>query len=951
MKKKIGLLTLALLSFGLVACGGESTPTEGPATDTPTEQPAEKPTEKPTETPVIAVLTINVSGEKKVGEVITFVAFLDGSPLTSQSDVTYTCSDAEAMEINGNKATLLKAGTFTVNAAHKNGAKASVELTIEEGQKLLTIAEAKKAADGTLVHIQGKITASAGKSAFIADETGGMSIFSWWSGSDDTAVNNKRFTAGDSVDMVAQVSSHEGAKELISYTNGAAIDGCYAKKLDTEVDSMTPINLNETVLKSLTKASIGDVYTFDAAYVSEQTLGEGGLYTVTLKMGETTFALKSNGSTSRTSSYDPDFDDLKARFDALQLEEGDVIKVTTPFASVYNGTNQFAFYSQGTKFERVTPLTVKTVTIDGDETRNLVAGDTLTLTAAVAPASFTGGVTWSSDHPEIATVADGVVTAVAAGTAIITATSVDNPAVSDTVTINVTAAAVPATSVTLNKTEATLHIKTDETVTLTATMAPEDTTDSITWSSSDATVATVADGVVTALKAGTATITAKANDTALATCTITVVEFSTISEIKKGNSYYLKGVVSAKNSKAFVLSDATGSIYTYMNATPSVNIGDVVTVKATASEHNTCLQLGGNPEVNVLTGETGTPEEATPLTAEVATAWADGTHNTVADNKKYSWRTTIGKTSNGKYYLLPIEGSSTVIEPVYLSATDFPLIVGKEYDVEAFYIGYTGDYAQMVITKVAAPEVYVGLNKETESVRVGQQVTLTATVSLSEGFTDNSVTWTTSDEAIATVADGVVTGVAIGTATITATSVADPTKSASCVVTVESAFEAQTFNKVTSTADIAVGDTVTLVCPLAAGAKVVGAFNSGNYYGGLDVTISENSFQSLADMTTFTVEAGSSEGKFLLKDIATGKYLQVKYGNNNIYHIDDAAQATDWQITINDQGNVVISCTVSGTKNGNPDVQNRSIRWNTGSPRFTTYTSGQTAIDLYELAA
>ena len=345
MKKKIGLLTLALLSFGLVACGGESTPTERPVTDTPTE--------KPTETPVLAVLSINVSGEKKVGEVITFVAFLDGSPLTSQSDVTYTCSDAEAMEINGNKATLLKAGTFTVNAAHKNGAKASVELTIEEGQKLLTIAEAKQANDGTLVHIQGKITASAGTSAFIADETGGMYIYNWWYESDDTAVNNKKFTAGDSVDMVAQVASYNSAKQLISYTNGAAIDGCYAKKLDAEVASMTPINLDETVLTSLTTASVGDVYTFDAAYVSEKT--QGGLHTVTLKMGETTLALASSGSTSKTSSYDPDFDDLKDRFDALQLEEGDVIKVTTPFASVYKGTNQFAFFSQGTKFERVTP--------------------------------------------------------------------------------------------------------------------------------------------------------------------------------------------------------------------------------------------------------------------------------------------------------------------------------------------------------------------------------------------------------------------------------------------------------------------------------------------------------------------------------------------------------------------------------------------------------------------
>ena len=950
MKKKIGLLTLALLSFGLVACGGESTPTEGPATDTPTEQPTEKPTEKPTETPVIAVLTIKVSGAKKVGEVITFVAFLDGSPLTSQSDVTYTCSDAEAMEINGNKATLLKAGTFTVNAAHKNGAKASVELTIEEGQKLLTIAEAKQANDGTLVHIQGKITASAGTSAFIADETGGMYIYNWWYESDDTAVNNKKFTAGDSVDMVAQVASYNSAKQLISYTNGAAIDGCYAKKLDTEVASMTPINLDETVLKSLTKASIGDVYTFDAAYVSEKT--QGGLHTVTLKMGETTLALASSGSTSKTSSYDPDFDDLKARFDALQLEEGDVIKVTTPFASVYNGTNQFAFYSQGTKFERVTPLTVKTVTIDGEETRNLVVGGTLTLTAAVAPSSFTGGVTWSSSNEAAATVtAAGVVTAVGAGTATITATSVDNPAVSDTVTINVTAAAVPATSVTLDKTEATLHIKTDETVTLTPTMAPENTTDSITWSSSNEAVATVTDGVVTAVAAGTATITAKANDEAVATCTITVVEFSTISEIKNGNSYYLKGVVSAKNTKAFVLSDATGSIYTFTKDAPSVKVGDVVTVKATASEFKTCLQLS-SPEVNVVTGETGTIEEATPLTAEVATAWADGTHNTIADNKKYSWRTTIGKTGN--YYLLPVEGSSTVIEPAYLSSSDFPLIEGREYDVEAFYTGYTGSYAQMVITKaelVPVAEASVTLDKETASVRLGQKVSLTATVSLPEGVEDDSVTWTSSNEAVATVENGEVTGVAIGTATITATSVADPTKSASCVVTVEAAFEAKTFSKVTSTADIAVGDTVTLVCTLESGTKVAGAFNSSNYYDELDVTVSENSFQSLEMMTTFSIEAGSSAGKFLLKDIVTGKYLKVTYNKNNLYQTDDASQAAEWDIEINDKGNAVISCSVSGTKNGEPVTEKRSIQFNSKSPRFATYKSTQAAIDLYELAA
>ena len=104
-------------------------------------------------------------------------------------------------------------------------------------------------------------------------------------------------------------------------------------------------------------------------------------------------------------------------------------------------------------------------------------------------------------------------------------------------------------------------------------------------------------------------------------------------------------------------------------------------------------------------------------------------------------------------------------------------------------------------------------------------------------------------------------------------------------------------------------------------------------------------------MTTFSIEAGSSASKFLLKDIATGKYLKVTYNKNNLFQTDDASQATDWKIEINDKGNVDISCSVSGTKDGKPVTENRSIQFNTSNPRFTAYKSTQTAINLYELAA
>ena len=88
---------------------------------------------------------------------------------------------------------------------------------------------------------------------------------------------------------------------------------------------------------------------------------------------------------------------------------------------------------------------------------------------------------------------------------------------------------VAATGVTLSQTEAALTVG-DEALTLTATVQPANGTDkTVVWTTSDAAVATVADGVVTAVGAGTATITATAtngtadtSDDKKAQCTVTV---------------------------------------------------------------------------------------------------------------------------------------------------------------------------------------------------------------------------------------------------------------------------------------------------------------------------------------------------------------------------------------------------------------------------------------------
>ena len=81
---------------------------------------------------------------------------------------------------------------------------------------------------------------------------------------------------------------------------------------------------------------------------------------------------------------------------------------------------------------------------------------------------------------------------------------------------------IPTTGITLDQTSGTLTE--GDTVTLTATVSPDNATyKTVTWETSNGTVATVADGVVTALRAGSATITAKTSDGNFsATYTLTV---------------------------------------------------------------------------------------------------------------------------------------------------------------------------------------------------------------------------------------------------------------------------------------------------------------------------------------------------------------------------------------------------------------------------------------------
>ena len=148
---------------------------------------------------------------------------------------------------------------------------------------------------------------------------------------------------------------------------------------------------------------------------------------------------------------------------------------------------------------------------------SVAEGGQLTLSATVSPSDASQEVTWSSTATTIATVSNGIVTGVKAGTATIRATSVaDNTKFKDQ-SITVTGGgttSTPVTSVTVTAAGSATSVAVGSTLQLSKAVAPSNaTTQTVTWSSSNTTFATVdANGLVTAKAAGNVTITATADN-------------------------------------------------------------------------------------------------------------------------------------------------------------------------------------------------------------------------------------------------------------------------------------------------------------------------------------------------------------------------------------------------------------------------------------------------------
>lgn len=306
-------------------------------------------------------------------------------------------------------------------------------------------------------------------------------------------------------------------------------------------------------------------------------------------------------------------------------------------------------------------VTVKTATIAvtgvtlNKTATSLLVGGSETLTATVAPAEATNKkVTWKSDKPEIASVdANGKVTGVKAGETTITVTTEDG---AKTATCKVTVT-IPVTGVTLNKTALTLNIGASET--LTATVAPADATNKkVTWKSSDAAVASVdANGKVTGVKAGEATITVTTEDGGkTATCKVTVKP-NLVSEITLAALAIYVG-----ESKAITATvkpdDATNKALTWTSSDETVATVDA-TGKVTGKKIGTATITATAQDGSGVSGSCTVTVLSTVKKVTVTPA-----NLTLGQNKSYTLKATVEVFGSGTYTGVTWTSSDTTIATV-----------------------------------------------------------------------------------------------------------------------------------------------------------------------------------------------------------------------------------------------------------------------------------------------
>ena len=368
-------------------------------------------------------------------------------------------------------------------------------------------------------------------------------------------------------------------------------------------------------------------------------------------------------------------------------------------------------------------------------TATLETGLTKKINASVYPTGAYDALSWTSSNPKVAQVSsNGTITAVASGSAVITAKTANGKTASVNVLVKTPTVKLSAISKTMYR---------GETTKLTATSSNKKP---VSWTSSDPTIASVdSNGTIKTLKNGTVKISASANG-GKATCTITVKE-------------------------PIQISATTSSIYR----------GKTTTLKAIPAYSTTITWMSSNPLIATVSSNgvvTGKKAGTVTITAKAFGKSVTKTIKVVEPSLKVTGSTSLyrGKTTTLKAttsYSTKVTWKSS--KPSIATVSSSGVVTGKK--AGTVYI-YANAYGKSVKYKLTIKEPALKLNKSSSSIYKGKTTTLKATTSYR-----TKVTWKSSNSSIATVSStGVVTGKKAGTAYIYANAYG---KSVKCKVTVK----------------------------------------------------------------------------------------------------------------------------------------------------------------------
>ncbi len=446
------------------------------------------------------------------------------------------------------------------------------------------------------------------------------------------------------------------------------------------------------------------------------------------------------------------------------------------------------------KMCKVTVLqSVDSIETDKDEYAVYENG-TVKINAKVLPENAENtAMYWTVEDEKIALVeADGTVRGLLKGETIVKIRSNQNPDAFKEVKVIVKRA---VTGISVDVKDKTVY--SDESFTIAATVLPEDATDkNVIWTSSDENVATVKDGKVTAVAGGEAIIKAVSadNEKLVAECKVTVRQLPAAIELAAESKTFNVGDKFSLNAKVLPENTYDKSV-TYKSGDEkiatvdkdgnitAIAVGETV-ITATASDGKTVAEckvrvmvLAEKVELS-LTAVTLEKGKGKVLTASVLPE--------NATEKQIIWTSSDEKIAtvdkNGK--VTAVSGGETVIRAA--TTTD-------------------GVFAECKVT-VKVSSKTLTLSEEKATLYLGESLTLKPAIT-PEDVTNKNIIWTSSDENVAKVENGVVTTVGRGTAVITAKT-EDTGLEAKCTVTVIKHVENVTFPNAKET--VYVGKTLTI---------------------------------------------------------------------------------------------------------------------------------------------